>query len=96
MRCPWCEHVAEPSALHVHLGEQHGDAVEFAERGGKVFYQITCPLCGERYQHQMRKAARDPEFLAGFARQIQMVALDMLVHHLMAEHEMADEPGTGE
>ncbi|MDA8324513.1 MAG: hypothetical protein M0030_32525 [Actinomycetota bacterium] len=96
MTCPWCEFAADPAALHAHLGATHGDEVRFSERNGKVFYQIVCPICDARYEHLVRKAARDPEFLAGFARQIQMVALDMLVHHLMAEHEMADEPGTGE
>ncbi|HEY5987296.1 MAG TPA: hypothetical protein VIV12_13120 [Streptosporangiaceae bacterium] len=87
MNCPWCEFEAGPQALHAHLGEQHGDAVGTSERHGKAFYQITCPRCGARYEHAVRKGTRDPDFLAGFEREIRMVALDMLVHHLMAEHE---------
>ena len=87
MECPWCEFAAGPRALHAHLGAEHGDQVRTGERTGKVFYQITCPACGERYEHLMRKAARDPEFVDGFGREIRMVALDMLVHHLMAEHQ---------
>jgi hypothetical protein len=86
MRCPWCEVAAEPAALHAHLGERHGDQVRTGERNGKVFYEITCPQCGARYEHVVRKAARDPEFLAAFGREIALVAHDMLVHHLMAEH----------
>jgi hypothetical protein len=86
MQCPWCEFAAAPSALHAHLGERHADQVRTAERNGKVFYEITCPRCGARYEHLVRKAARDPEFLAGFGREIALVAQDMLVHHLMAEH----------
>jgi hypothetical protein len=35
----------------------------------------------------VRKGARDPEFVAEFEPQIRMVAFDMLVHHLVAEHE---------
>jgi hypothetical protein len=90
MRCPWCEVAAAPRELHVHLGERHGEQVCTGERNGKVFYEITCPHCGDRYERLVRKAARDPEFLAGFGREIRMVALEMLVYHLMAAHE---QPG---
>ena len=101
MRCPWCDFEASPRGLHAHLGDRHGDQVRTGERNSKVFYEITCPVCGERYTHLMRKAARDPEFVAGFGHEIGMVALDMLVHHLLAEHEWQDEelaprPAAGE
>ncbi len=97
MRCPWCEVVAGPRALHAHLGEEHGDQVRTGERNGRVRYEITCPECGEKYEHLMRKAARDPAFVEGFGREIRMVALDMLIHHLMAEHEAsgAGQPANG-
>ncbi len=84
--CPWCAFAAGPRALHAHLGDRHGDAVSTTERYGKVFYEIVCPRCGARYEHVVRKGARDPEFVAEFAPQIRLVALDMLVHHLVAEH----------
>jgi hypothetical protein len=87
MNCPWCEFEAGPRALHAHLGERHGGAVTTSERNGKAFYQVTCPRCGASYSHAVRKGARDPDFLAEFDQEIHMVALDMLVHHLMAEHE---------
>ena len=87
LSCPWCEFAAGPRALHAHLGEQHGDVVATSQRHGKVFYEVTCPRCGARYEHVVRKGARDPEFVAEFEPQIRMVALDMLVHHLVAEHE---------
>jgi hypothetical protein len=87
MDCPWCDLTAGPRALHAHLGEQHGDAVRTVERNGRVLYEITCPLCGAKYERPVRKGARDPDFVAGFEREIRMVALDMLVHHLLAEHE---------
>ena len=90
MNCPWCDFAAGPCALHAHLGERHGDQVRTGERNGRVFYEITCPACGARYERTVRKAARDPEFTGEFGREIAMVALDMLVHHLIAEHE---QPG---
>ena len=90
MNCPLCDFgAAAPQALHAHLGERHGDAVTTSERHGKAFYEITCPRCGARYEHAVRKGAHDPGFLAEFEQEIQMVALDMLLHHLMAEHQQA-------
>lgn len=96
MDCPWCEFAAPPRALHTHLAQAHAEAVAAGERGGKAYYEVTCPRCGARYQHVVRKGARDPEFLAEFEREIQLVALDMLIHHLMAEHEQQHEPVTGD
>lgn len=92
MSCPWCAFAGDPRALHTHLGERHSDQVRTTERGGSVLYEIRCPLCGACYERPVRKAARDPEFLAGFGREIAMVALDMLVHHLAAEHVKPDVP----
>ncbi|MGE5288577.1 MAG: hypothetical protein ACM3ML_15540 [Micromonosporaceae bacterium] len=96
MNCPWCEFEAGPQALHAHLGERHGDAVSTSERSGRAIYEITCPRCGARYEHAVRKGTRDPGFLTEFEREIKMVALDMLVHHLMAEHEQHEQQRTGE
>ena len=93
MNCPFCDFEAGPRALHAHLGERHGDAVTAGERGDKAYYQVICPRCGDRYQHVVRKGARDPAFLTEFEREIQLVALDMLVNHLLAEHELS---GTGD
>jgi hypothetical protein len=95
MRCPWCEFAAAPADLHAHLGERHAGEVRTAERNGKVFYQVTCPRCGARYEHLVRKAVRDPEFVVGFGREIALVAFDMLVHHLLAEHGQPEPQETG-
>jgi hypothetical protein len=66
-------------------------------RDGKVFYEISCPLCGARHEQLVRKGVRDREFLAEFATEIRMVAFDMLVHHLVAEHdETADRQAADE
>ncbi len=91
MNCPWCDTAGGPRALHAHLADQHGDEVTLTGRDGKVFYEISCPLCGARHEQLVRKGARDPEFLAEFGTEIRMVAFDMLVHHLSAEHDQAGD-----
>lgn len=88
MNCPWCDFDGSIRALHAHLGQRHGDAVDTDERHGNYFYAVTCPVCGQRYEHGLRKVRRDPGFLREFDVEIRMVALDMLVHHLVAEHEV--------
>lgn len=93
MNCPFCAVEASPRALHAHLSEQHGEAVVATADERNARYEITCPRCGERYQHIVRKGRRDPAFLTEFEREIQLVALDMLVSHVLAEHEL---PGTGD
>ena len=89
LNCPWCEYAGPPRALHAHLGEKHGEAVVATAEDGKARYEITCPRCGAKYQHVVRKGGRDPGFLTEFEREIQLVALDMLVNHLLAEHELS-------
>jgi hypothetical protein len=96
VNCPFCEFHAGPRTLHAHLGERHRDAVVTTADDGKARYEITCPRCGERYQHFVRKGRRDPAFLTEFEREIQLVALDMLVNHLLAEHEQPSQQRTGE
>jgi hypothetical protein len=71
------------------LVTQHGDEVRLTGHDGKFFYEIDCPLCGARHEQLLRKGTRDPEFLAEFGTEIRMVAFDMLVHHLTAEHDQA-------
>jgi hypothetical protein len=90
MNCPWCDFTAGPRALHAHLGEQHGHEVATSEHHGKTFYEVTCPRCGTRYEHVVRKGARDPGFVVEFEPEIRMVALDMLINHLLAEHQEQD------
>ncbi len=96
MNCAWYDVAAGPRPLHVHLGEQHGDQVGRTERNGKVFNEISCPLCGAQYEHPVRKGASDPGFLAEFGTEIRMVAFDMLVHDLIAQHEQVASRPTAE
>ncbi len=86
MTCPWCPFEGTPRMLHAHLAEAHPEGVRFEERAGRSFYAITCPVCGDGYEHQIKPRGRDPEFVNQFQAQIRLVAFDMLVNHLMAEH----------
>jgi sarcosine oxidase delta subunit len=89
VRCPWCDHEsAGPRALLEHLRDGHGDQVRITEQGGQVFYEMPCPLCDQRHRQRIKKGG-DPDFLARHDAQVRLVALDMLVAHLMAEHESA-------
>jgi hypothetical protein len=78
--------------LHAHLGEQHADAVRFEEKGGRSFYALTCPICGDGYEREIKPRGRDPGFVDEFSAQIRLVAFDMLVNHLLGEHEQLDLP----
>ena len=95
MNCPYCDFEAHPRQLHAHLGESHPEAVVFEERIGRTFYGITCPLCDEGYRHEIKPRGRDPGFVEEFNAQIRLVAFDMLVNHLLVEHdpETASVPG---
>jgi hypothetical protein len=73
--------------LHAHLAETHPEVVVFEERIGRTFYGITCPLCGDGYRHEIKPRGRDPGFVEEFNAQIRLVAFDMLVNHLLVEHD---------
>ena len=87
MRCPWCPCEAPPRALHAHLLDSHGGKVTFEERGEARWYALECPICGEGYEHQVKPRLRDAAFMEEFQREIRLVAFDMLVNHLLVEHE---------
>lgn len=87
MNCPWCDFEGTPRSLHGHLGESHPEVVRFEERGASRYYAIDCPVCGEGYEHIIKPRLRDPSFMEDFQTEIRLVALDMLVNHLLVEHE---------
>ena len=92
MHCPFCSFEGPPRSLHAHLGDRHADAVTFEERGGRTFYALVCPICGDGYEREIKPRGRDPGFVDEFSTQIRMVALDMLVNHLLGEHEEIEVP----
>lgn len=87
MKCPFCGVEQALSELHRHLVADHAGEVRTEELAGRMAYAVTCPYCLQRYRQPIRKSAGDPEFVAEFERQIRLVAFDMLVHHLVAEHD---------
>ena len=78
--------------LHAHLGEQHPEAIRFEEKGERSFYALTCPICGDGYEREIKPRGRDPGFVDEFSAQIRLVAFDMLVNHLLGEHEDLELP----
>jgi len=84
--CPFCGVEWPIRELHEHLVAEHAGEVRTEEVAGRMAYAVTCPYCSQRYRQPIRKSGGDPQFLAEFERQIRLVALDMLVHHLAAEH----------
>jgi hypothetical protein len=92
MNCPFCSFDGPPRVLHAHLGDQHADAVRFEDKGERWFYALECPICGDGYEREIKPRGRDPGFVEEFSAQIRLVAFDMLVNHLMGEHEDLEIP----
>lgn len=86
MKCPFCEHEAPPRKLHAHLGTEHGTEVEVEDRGATRVYTITCPTCGASHEQPIKPRLRDAGFLEEFSTEIRLVAFDMLINHMLAEH----------
>ncbi len=95
LTCPWCAFSGGPRALQAHLTEEHPEGVTFGERAnGTRFYEITCPVCSVSYDQRIKPRSQDPGFLDEFQREIRLVAFDMLVNHLVAEHHEDAAGGT--
>ncbi|HET9126224.1 MAG TPA: hypothetical protein VFN65_15205 [Solirubrobacteraceae bacterium] len=87
MRCPLCELDASRAQIHVHLVDAHPDAVQTWSIGeSRRRYRIACPLCEEAHEARVKPRSKDPAFLQTFAREIRMVAFDMLINHISVEH----------
>lgn len=94
LTCPWCAFQGPPRALQGHLTEVHPEHVTFGVRaGGTRFYEITCPVCNVSYDQRIKPRSQDPGFLEEFQHEIRLVASDMMVNHLVAEHHDAAAGG---
>lgn len=87
MKCPFCELELGWRELHAHLATEHAGEIITEEVGDRVVYAVTCPHCGARHRQPIKKGAADPGFVTEFEQQIRLVAFDMLLTHLLAEHE---------
>jgi hypothetical protein len=92
MTCAYCSFSGHRRELHAHLAQEHAAEVHtrFEEETGKMFYQLSCPKCEQTMEKRVKPRWKDPEFLAEFAREIHLVAFDLLLYHL-EDHE----PGPG-
>jgi hypothetical protein len=96
MRCPLCAYEATRGEVHAHLPVAHPEAVETwtDASSGKMHYRIECPVCADVHESRVKPRSHDRAFLETFAYEIRLVAFDMLLNHLEAEHGAlgADEP----
>jgi hypothetical protein len=92
LNCPFYSFEGSPRTLHAHLGGEHPEAIRFEDKGGRSFYALDCPICGDGYEREIKPRGRDPGFVEEFSAQIRLVAFDMLVNHLMGEHEELEIP----
>ncbi len=88
MRCPLCEFESARGDIHSHLVDDHPGAVEMwtEAASGRMRYRVACPLCGAAHEARVKPRSQDPTFLTTFGHEIRLVAFDMLLNHLEAEH----------
>jgi hypothetical protein len=88
MKCPYCGFTAPRRALHQHATELHASEVKTTvdEEAGQLFYDLQCPFCPQSLRKQVKPRGKDPAFLEEFAREIRLVAFDLLLYHLEDAH----------
>jgi hypothetical protein len=75
------------------LVDGHVDAVATrSTEAGQFFFAIRCPRCDFTFEREVNPRGRDPHFLDTYRREVALVALDLLLHHFVAEHEVAPDP----
>ncbi len=86
-------------AVHAHLAEVHPDRVELGHHEGPndPYFRVGCPFCDQEAVQSVNPGGRDPRFLEEFAREVRLVAFDLLLYHLQAEHpgRIGLPPGPG-
>ena len=96
MRCPLCGYEGKRGEVHAHLADDHAQAVEMwtDSASGKMRYRVACPICDAAHEAGVKPRSHDTAFLEEFAHEIRLVAFDLLLNHLEAEHDAtrAGEP----
>ena len=87
MKCPYCDADRTVRALHAHLAADHPEEIGTDEHGDRIVYVVNCPYCSAQHRQPIKKSAGNAEFLVEFEQQIRLVAFDMLINHVLAEHE---------
>lgn len=91
MKCPFCDVELSIRALHAHLATDHPGEIGTESHGDRQVYVVTCPYCSAQHRQPIKKSAGNAEFLVEFEQQIRLVAFDMLINHMLAEHD-PDQP----
>lgn len=88
MTCPFCPAEGSRMEIHAHLGEGHPERVILGHRNGPndPYFEVGCPWCEQQAVQSVNPGGRDPAFLEEFQREIRLVAFDLLLYHLQAEH----------
>jgi len=91
VKCPYCGFEGRRRELHAHAADVHASEVKTTvdEAGGRLFYDLQCPFCEQSLRKQVKPRGNDPAFLEEFAREIRLVAFDLLLFHLEDAHEAA-------
>lgn len=87
-RCPFCTLEDRRPAVHAHMVQAHPERMEAWRdaASGRMHYRVTCPVCEDHYERRIKPRSRDARFLEEFAGEVRMVAFDMLLNHVEAEH----------
>lgn len=88
MRCPFCSRDGSRMETHAHLAEAHPERVTLGHKEGPndPYFEVACPWCDQRAVQSVNPGGRDPSFLEEFRREVRLVAFDLLLYHLQAEH----------
>jgi len=88
MTCAYCEFAGHRRAVHAHLEEAHAAEVRtrFDETKTQMFFELSCPKCAQTMEKRVKPRWQDPTFLEEYAREIRLVAFDLLLYHL-EDHE---------
>lgn len=90
MNCPFCDFIGPRPELHSHLTDEHADQVVTYEEWGNRYYRLDCPWCDHSIRRTVKPRLNDPTFLEEYAREIRIVAFDMFLYHLEAQHEQEE------
>jgi hypothetical protein len=88
MKCPFCDTEGSRMAIHAHLADAHTEKVEMGHHDGPndPYFRVGCPACDQDAVQSVNPGGRDPRFLEEFEREVRLVAFDLLLYHLQAEH----------
>ena len=93
MNCPCCDFEGSRSVVHRHLFDEHADRVttRIDNESGRRFYEVKCPVCDAPWMREIKPRLRDTRFIEKFEEEIKLVAFDMLLYHMQAEHWPMDD-----